>query len=86
MDITKNYTEKGAKATIVENEEANSKPAAPAGVVDTSFPNLDDQRDTGDDDETVLSNMLMTCMLFIVHSVTNAFLLSGWNPTRCLFW
>jgi hypothetical protein len=80
--------EKGAK--IQESNEATTVPLPVGEVASSPSLNLDDQYskfdDDDDDDVTILSNMLMTCLLFIVHSLTNALLLSGWNPTRCLFW
>jgi hypothetical protein len=75
------------KTAATETEDAKPKPQAPPPpAIDTSSVNLDKVEDIDESDEPHLSNMLMTCLLFIVHTATNAILLSGWNPTRCLFW
>mmetsp|Transcript_4969 Transcript_4969/g.8820 ORF Transcript_4969/g.8820 Transcript_4969/m.8820 type:complete len:341 (-) Transcript_4969:24-1046(-) len=58
-------------------EEKKKRPP----LIDTSAIN-----DDGDEGAIVMSNMLMVCLLFIVHTATNALLLSAWNTSRCLFW
>lgn len=78
-------------AQAEEQEEAKQLSAKPRPPPDIDTGNLevdnaDDDDDDHVDDEPTLSNMLITCLLFIIHMATNAALLSGWNPTRCLFW
>ena len=77
--------DKKEESTTSSKKEEEKKKPPPAAIDTTELPGNDDD-DDDDDDGLVMSNMLMVCVLFIVHTVTNAFLLSGYNTSRCMFW